>query len=453
MKHARRIAVPLGIAGVAALALTGCVGDAPTDPSAAPGASGPAAAEGCEDYADYGTFDGAEVNLYGTILDVEAERLNESWVDFEECTGIDVVYEGSGEFEAQINVRVQGGNPPDLAIIPQPGLLTSLAGTGSMVPAPEGVVANAQEFWTQDWQDYGTVDGTFYAAPLMASVKGFVWYSPSVWAENGWEVPTTLDEVDEVTAAIAESGVMKPWCVGFGSAEATGWPGTDWVEDYVLRTAGPEVYDQWVAHEIPFNDPQIVDAMNRVGDIIKNPEYVNGGFGDVSTIATQDFGEAGWPVTEGECAMHHQATFYEGLFPEGTEVAEDGDIWGFILPGTEADAAAVTGGGEFVGAFSDAEEVVAVQTFLSSAEWANIRVTIGGTLSANSGLDPANASSPLLASAAETLQNPETTFRFDGSDAMPGAVGTGTFWTAMVDWVSGADTETVLERVEASWPQ
>lgn len=442
--------MPLGVAGVAALALTGCVGDQPGAPSAAPGGTeGPAA--GCDAYADYGTFDGAQVDIYGTILDVEADRLNESWAEFGDCTGIEIVYEGSSEFEAQINVRVQGGNPPDLAIFPQPGLLASVAGTGSLLPAPESVAANAQEFWTEDWQNYGTVDGTLYGAPLMASVKGFVWYSPSVWAENGWEVPTTLDELDDVTAAVAASDTMKPWCVGFGSGEATGWPGTDWVEDYVLRTAGPDVYDQWIAHEIPFDDPQIVAAMNRVGDLIKNPDYVNGGFGDVSTIATQDFGTAGLPVLDGDCAMHHQASFYEGFWGDGVTIAEDGDVWGFILPGTEADATAVTGGGEFVGAFSDAEEVVAVQTFLSSAEWANSRVSLGGVISANSGLDPANASSPLLQSAVETLQDPATTFRFDGSDLMPGAVGAGTFWKAMVDWVSGSDTETVLGEVESSW--
>lgn len=444
--------MPLGVAGVAALALTGCVGDAPTSPSGEPGESQAPAAEGCEAYADYGTFDGASVDIYGTILDVEQERLNESWAEFEECTGIDVVYEGSGEFEAQINVRVQGGNPPDLAIFPQPGLLASVVGTGSVLPAPESVQANAQEFWSEDWQNYGTVDGTFYAAPLMASIKGYVWYSPSVWAERGWEVPTTLDELDALTAEIAADGTMLPWCVGFGSGEATGWPGTDWVEDYVLRTAGPDVYDQWITNEIPFNDPQIVSAMDRVGDLIKNPDYVNGGIGDVTTIATTDFQTAGHGVASGECGMHHQASFYEGLWPEGTTVAEDGDVWAFILPGEEAGATPVTGGGEFVGAFSDAEEVVAFQTYLSSAEWANSRVSLGGVLSANSGLDPENASSPLLVSAAETLQDPGTTFRFDGSDLMPGAVGSGTFWRAMVDWISGADTETVLGQVESSWP-
>ncbi|GEK80467.1 alpha-glucoside ABC transporter substrate-binding protein [Agrococcus baldri] len=452
MKHARRIAMPLGIVGVAALALTGCVGDAPADPSAEPGGTeGPAA--GCEAYADYGTFEGAEVDVYGTILDAEADRLNESWAEFEDCTGIDVVYEGSSEFEAQINVRVQGGNPPDLAIFPQPGLLASVVGTGSVLEAPEAVQANAQEFWTEDWQNYGTVDGTFYAAPLMASVKGFVWYSPSVWEENGWEVPTTLDELDELTATVAESDVT-PWCVGFGSGEATGWPGTDWIEDYVLRLHGPEVYDQWITHEIPFNDPMIVEAMDRVGELIKNPDYVNGGIGDVSTIANTDFGEAGLPVMDGECAMHHQASFYEGFWSDdnSVEVAEDGDVWAFILPGTEADASAVTGGGEFVGAFSDAEEVVAVQTYLSSAEWANSRVSLGGVISANSGLDPANASSPLLQSAVETLQDPETTFRFDGSDLMPGAVGSGTFWSGLIDWITGEETQSVLDQVESSWP-
>ncbi|MGY3127503.1 alpha-glucoside transport system substrate-binding protein [Agrococcus sp. UYP33] len=453
MKHARRIAVPLGIAGVAALALTGCVGDAPTDPSAAPGASGGTAAEGCEAYADYGTFDGAEVNAYGTILDAEADRLNDSWAEFEDCTGIDVVYEGSAEFEAQINVRVQGGNPPDLAFFPQPGLLASVVGTGSVLPAPESVAANATEYWNETFQGFGTVDGTLYGAPLMSSVKGFVWYSPAVFEENGWEIPTTLDELDELTATIAETDVT-PWCVGFGSGEATGWPGTDWLEDYVLRLHGADVYEQWVAHEIPFDDPRIVEALDRVGDLIKNPEYVNGGIGDVSTIATTDFGEAGLPVLDGECAMHHQASFYEGFWSDdnSVEVAEDGQVWAFLLPGTEADAAAVTGGAEIVAAFNDADEVVAVQTYLSSPEWANSRVSLGGVLSANSGLDPANASSDLLRQAYDILQDPNTTFRFDGSDSMPGAVGSGTLWTGMVDWISGADTQSVLSTVEQSWP-
>jgi alpha-glucoside transport system substrate-binding protein len=444
-KRHRRLLIPLAAAAALGMTLTACTGDAAPEVSEAD----------CADYEEtYGTFDGEEVDVYGTILEVEADRLNESWADFENCTGIDIVYEGSGQFEEQINVRVQGGNPPNLAITPQPGLVARLAQEGALVPAPQSVADNVAEFWSEDWANYGTVDGTLYGSPLMASVKGYVWYSPSMFEENGWEVPTTLDELSALTEEIAGSGAVdKPWCVGFGSEAATGWPGTDWVEDFVLRQAGPDVYDQWVAHEIPFNDPAIAEALDSVGEYIRTEEHVNGGFGGVNSIATLDFGEAGLTILDDLCAMHHQASFYEGFWPEGTEVAEDGDVWAFLLPGAEADANAVTGGGEIVAAFDDNEPTVAVQTFLSSDTWANIRVGLGGVISANSGLDPENASSELLQDAVGILQDPNTVFRFDGSDLMPAAVGAGTFWTGMVDWIGGRSTADTLTFVEQSWPQ
>jgi alpha-glucoside transport system substrate-binding protein len=443
-KQRRRLFIPIAAAAVVGLALTGCTGDIAAEDTAD---------TDCADYEAYGSFDaGTEVNIYGTILEVEADRLNESWKDFETCTGIDVVYEGSGEFEEQINVRVQGGNPPDLGITPQPGLVADLARSGALLPAPEAVADNVAEFWSEDWAGYGTVDGTLVGSPLMASIKGYVWYSPATFEENGWEIPTTLEELTTLTDDIAASEVMKPWCVGFASSAATGWPGTDWVEDMVLRQAGPEVYDQWVNHEIPFNDPAIAEALDTVGTLIKEPANVNGGLGEVNSIATTEFGDAGLPVLDGTCAMHHQATFYEGFWPDGTEVAEDGDVWAFITPGVEADASAVTGGGEIVGAFTDTEETVAVQTYLSSDTWANNRVSLGGVISANSGLDPENASSELLSASVELLQDPETTFRFDASDVMPAAVGTGTFWKGMIDWIGGKSTQETLDFVEASWP-
>jgi alpha-glucoside transport system substrate-binding protein len=133
-------------------------------------------------------------------------------------------------------------------------------------------------------------------------------------------------------------------------------------------------------------------------------------------------------------------------------VAEDGDIWAFITPGTEAGANAVTGGGEIVGAFSNDADTIKVQEYLSSADWANSRVSLGGVISANKGLDPSNASSAILEQAISTLQDPNTTFRFDASDLMPGAVGAGTFWTGMVDWINGTSTDDVLDAIEASWP-
>ena len=444
-KH-RRILLPLAAAGIVGLALTACTGDV---------AAGNKADTECADYEAYGTFDdNPEVTIGGTIVDAEADRLIESWKDFQTCTGIEITYQGTKEFEAQIAVLAEAGNAPDIGIVPQPGLLARLAEGGWLKPAPEAVEANVDEFWSEDWKAYGTYKDVFYSAPLMASIKGFVWYSPAEFEEKGYEVPTTLDELTELTETIAAEGEHKPWCVGLESGDATGWPGTDWVEDYVLRQAGPEVYDQWVTHEIPFNDPQIVEAFDSVGDIIKNPEYVNGGIGDVSSVISNAFQTAGHPILKGECSLHHQATFYEGLFPEGTKVGPDGDVYAFLLPSVEADGEkAVTGAGEFPVAFTEGEEIDAVRAYMSSDTWANIRVKLGGTISANNGLDPENASSDILKLGVEILQDPETTFRFDGSDLMPAAVGADSFWKGIIAWVAGDSTQETVDTIESSWPK
>ncbi|MCP2636387.1 ABC transporter substrate-binding protein [Microbacterium sp. HD4P20] len=449
MKIRRRGRILTAVAGmgIATLALAGCTGDMEEGGEDVD----------CADYEQYGTFEDASVTIGGTILDLEADRLVESWSDFAQCTGIEIDYQGSSEFEAQIAVLAEGGNAPDIGIVPQPGLLARLADGGWLIPASEAVEANVDEFWSEDWKTYGTYDGTFYAAPLMASIKGYVWYSPTEFEENGWDIPATLDELMALSEEIAAAGDHKPWCVGLESGEATGWPGTDWIEDYMLRLHGPEVYDQWVTHEIPFNDPRVVEAFDAVGEYLKNEEMVNGGIGDVSTQISEAFQTAGLPILDGECSLHHQASFYETFWnPEGGDevtVASNGDIFGFLLPPVNADdPLSVTGGGEFPVAFRDAEEVEAVRAYLSSDTWANNRVSLGGVISANTGVDPENASSELLVQSIEILQDPETTFRFDGSDLMPGAVGAASFWQGIVEWVSGQQTQTVVDQIESSWP-
>ncbi|MEF3402473.1 ABC transporter substrate-binding protein [Agromyces sp. CCNWLW203] len=449
IRRHRRWMAPVVAAAAVGLALTGCTGDI---------AEEDAADVDCTDYEEYGTFEDAEVSVAGTILDLEADRLIESWADFETCTGISVDYQGSSEFEAQIAVLAEGGNAPDVGIVPQPGLLARLATGGWLIPASESVEANVDEWWSEDWKQYGTHDGTFYAAPLMASIKGYIWYSPAEFEEKGYEIPKTLDELTELSATIAAEGDHKPWCVGLESGDATGWPGTDWIEDYMLRLHGADVYDQWVTHGIPFNDPQVAEAFDAVGEYLKNDEMVNGGIGDVSTQVTEAFQTAGLPILDGECSLHHQASFYETFWnPEGGDentVASDGSVFAFLLPPVNADdPLSVTGGGEFPVAFRDAEEVEAFRTYLSSDTWANNRVSLGGVISANKGLDPQVASSELLTQSIEILQDPETTFRFDGSDLMPGAVGADSFWKGIVAWVTGGETAQVLDTIESSWPQ
>ncbi|GAB3134363.1 ABC transporter substrate-binding protein [Marisediminicola antarctica] len=444
----RRLLLPIAAAGVMGLVLAGCTG---TDDG------GPAASDAdCGPYEDYGTFEGESVEVYSTIVDVEADQLVQSWADFESCTGITIDFVGTQEAETQINVRAAAGDAPDLMIIPQPGLLQRLINDGYVLPAPESVEANVDEFWSEDWKGYGTVDDTFYAAPLMASVKGWVWYSPSDFEAKGYEVPETWDEMMELTATMAEesTATYRPWCVGFGSGDATGWPGTDWIEDVVLRESGPEVYNQWVAGEVKFSDPEIKSAFDRVGDILLNEDYVNGGFGGVNSIVSTTFNDAALPILDGNCSLHHQASFYEAQWPEGTTVSPDGDIWAFITPKIDESAGdSVTGGGEFVAAFSDSEAVQAVQTYMSSDTWANNRVELGGVISANKGLDPELAGSELGKASIEILQGEDTTFAFDASDLMPAAVGTSSFWTGMVDWVSGTrSTDEVLTFIDSTYP-
>lgn len=405
--------------------------------------------------ADYGDLTGKTVSVYTSILPPEQKAQEDSYKLFTTCTGAKVKYEGSDQFETQLVVRVKAGNAPDIAYIPQPGLLKTVVSSGSVVEAPDAVAQNVDKWFGEDWKTYGTVDGKFYAAPLGASVKSFVWYSPKMFKQHGWQIPQTWDDMMKLTDQIAATGI-KPWCAGIESGDATGWPATDWLEDVLLRDAGPDVYDQWVNHEIPFNDPKVTEALDRVGDILKNPKYVNGGFGDVDSIATTAFQDAGQPILKGQCALHRQASFYAAQWPKGTDVSKNGDVFAFYLPTTNDNfGKPVLGAGEFVTAFDDRPEVQAFQTYLSTDVWANEKAKStpgGGWVSANTGLDEANLSSPIDRLSASIFQDPKSVFRFDGSDQMPSAVGAGSFWKEMTAWITGESTQDALSNIESSWP-
>jgi alpha-glucoside transport system substrate-binding protein len=427
---------------VAALVLAACGSDddSGSDTSDNTDTEGTAAAGG--------DLDGTTVTILSSIRDVEAERLETAWASFEEETGIDIVHEGSATFEDDLKLRVEGGDAPDLAFVPQPGLLATLARDGNVVPLAdleEGVVANNGE----EWVGFGSVDGTFYAPPFGANIKSLVWYSPEAFTEAGYEIPQTWQELLDLSQTIVDDGGV-PWCVGAESGGATGWVLTDWTEDIVLRTAGPEVYDQWVNHEIPFNDPQIEAAVDQVGAVVKNDDFVLGG---AESIPSTTFQEAGLPLLDGECFMHRQANFYGNQWPEGTTKGPDGQVNAFYLPVVnEGDPKVMLGGGELITAFAERPEVAAVAAFLTSADYANERLKLGNWLTPNKSADISLVTDPLEATFAELLASSEV-FRFDGSDLMPGPVGAGSFWSEMVEWVvDNQDTVTTLDNIEASWP-
>jgi alpha-glucoside transport system substrate-binding protein len=445
----RRVFATMASGAVVALALTACAGGASTD------ASTKTVSAECAKYATYGDLTGKSISVYAGIVTPEDQAYIDSYKPFETCTGAKVNYTADKAFETQILVRAKAGNPPDIAIVPQPGLLKQLVATGAAKEAPKAVERNIDTYWGSDWKTYATFSGKFYAAPSGASVKSLVWYSPKEFKDNGYKIPTTLAELKTLSDTIAATG-KKPWCAGIGSGEATGWPITDWMEDFMLRLSGPIDYDLWVNHDVAFNSAAPTAALDAVGAYLKNDKYVNGGLGDVKSIATTTFQDGGLPILQGTCSMHRQASFYAANFPKGTKVSEDGDVFAFFLPGKTAEDKSVIGGGEFNLAFSDRPEVQAFQTYLSSDVWANNKVAStpnGGWISANQGLDVTKLSSPIDKLAASILQDPKTVFRFDGSDMMPAAVGSDAFWKQATNWITGQSTKDTLDKIEAAWPK
>ena len=436
----RRWIAPLAIMGVAGLALAGCAEGG--------GSSG----------GDSSGDAGGTVRIAGGITGSEADALQKVFDDWSKDSGVKVTYSGDKGFEGNIVTKVTGGDAPDIAIVPQPGLLKSLVDTGEVKPAPEEVEKNVDANWSPEWKKYGTFDDTFYAAPMLANIKGYVWYSPANFKEWGVEVPKTWDELLTLTKTIQEKTGAAPWCAGFESGDASGWPGTDWIEDLVLRQSGPDVYDQWVAGDVKFTDKPIADAFTAVGDILLNPSYVNAGFGDVKSINDTAFGDVAAKVADGTCPMTHQASFLTANFltvktaaGEAPKVAPDGDVYAFVLPGYEEGSATIEVGGEFVAGFSDSDATKKVLAFMSSPEFADARVSEGGAISANLKADPNKASSEFLVEAMKLLQDPNTIVRFDASDLMPATVGSGSFWKGMVDWIDGKDQATVLSDIQAGY--
>jgi alpha-glucoside transport system substrate-binding protein len=218
----RRAAGLIGAAAAASLLLAACGGGSSGGGAAS---ATPTLTGDCAAFQPYAGHSGTQVSIYASIISPESDAYIASWKQFEQCTGITINYEGSNDFESQLPIRVQGGTPPDLAFIPQPGLLAKMVQTGKVAKPPQAVVDNMTN-WNDQWKKYGTINGTFYAAPMSSNLQALVWYSPKAFAKAGYTVPTTWDEMMSLSDKIAATGA-KPWCGGIGSGTATGWPATD----------------------------------------------------------------------------------------------------------------------------------------------------------------------------------------------------------------------------------
>ena len=394
---------------------------------------------------------GKTVAVFGAFVDEEARRFEEAIKPFEEKTGIKVIYEGSKDFETLINVRVEGGNAPDIAGLPQPGLMMNFASQGKLVPLWPRALTLLDKNYAPVWKDLGSYNGTAYGVFHRVNAKSFVWYPKKAWEAAGYQVPKTWDELKALMDRMVRNG-HTPWAVGIEAGGATGWVGTDWVEDIMLRTAGPDVYDKWVSNEIPFNAPEVKKAFEVLADIWMNPAYVYGGR---NTILTESFGDSQRPLFDNppKAWMHRQGNFITGFFPDRIQANLEEEVGVFALPAIDPQwGIPVLGGGDQFVVFNDRPEVRQFMEFLETWESGVAWAKAGGALFPYLDQDLNAYPNAIERSLAEALVNAKV-FRFDASDLMPAAVGAGSFWDGIVDWVNGKSLDATLADIQRSWPK
>lgn len=391
--------------------------------------------------------------MYGFGGD-QSKGFEGAMAEFESSSGIKIKFtDASQSFDTLIRPRVQGNNPPDIALFPQPGLMLDFAKQGKLQDLGGQLnIDQLRSSLVPGILDTGTLDGKVYGVPASMNVKSLVWYPKKAFVAKGYKVPTTIAELEALTNQIKADGT-PPWCVGIESAAATGWVATDWMEDFVLRYGGPETYDKWVKHEIPFNDPVVVQAAQEFEKLALADGNV---FGGRKGVVSTNFGTALNPMFQDppKCFLHKQGNFItqKGFITEKVRANLDEEVGVFQLPGTDAANKPVLGGGDLVGAFSSDEDTKKTLEFLTSPTFAFSNIKASSFISPHKGFDLTKYEDKTTQEIAK-LAYGATVFRFDGSDTMPGAVGAGSFWKGMTAWISGQkDLDEALKEIDESWP-
>lgn len=434
--------------GIAVIALTGCL----QNPNAGGGASA-----GLDGYVDNTSADGdGVVTVLGAFGGQEQDGFEASLAEFEEETGIEVQYTSDQDFTNTIRLRVDSGQAPDIAIFPQPGGLLEQAAAGAVQPIDTYLDYDELESTlVPGFFDAARYNGRVYGAPMRMAVKSLVWYPLSAYQAAGYpEQPASLQELSALAEQMRGAG-QTPWCMGWNANQATGWVGTDWIEEYMLRMWGPDVYDEWTSHEIPFDDERVIAAFDAFGELVFTEGNVRGG---PSGILSTEFSAAITPEFDDPpgCWMERQGNFVTGFMPDEVQDNLDQEVGIFVFPRDETgyEGQPILGGGDLAGLFNgNDEDAIAVMEFLASDEFGGPWAEAGGWLSPHRTFDTSLYPDALTQQTAEIVAEADV-FRYDGSDLMPTAVGGGSFWTGMVQWLSGEKTSAeVAADIEASWPE
>ncbi len=394
-----------------------------------------------------GGGDGGEVSILHAIAGTEEQAALQAALDaFEESTGNTVEAEFTDDIATTLGIRVDGNNPPDVVLHPQPGALQGLAGEGALTPLSD-VGVDSLDGLVPGMNETGTFDGEQYGVVVKAAVSSLLWYRADVFESEGLEAPDSWSGMMDLTQTVADGGTT-PWCIGIESGGATGWVATNWIEDAMLRLHGGDAYDQWTSGELDFTSEEVTAAFELVGEIFMNEDYVLGG---TTGIINTPFAEAAGPMFQDPpaCLMHRQAGFIEGEFD-----GELGTEYGVtIMPPVDGQGGAVFSG-DVAAVLTENETAGELVEFLVSTEgqeaWHSNEGS--GSLSVRSDFDTSLYPNDSLAQQGDLLANAEVA-RFDGSDLMPSAVGGEAFFGELVAWLNGQDLETTLSNIDAAWPE
>ncbi len=440
----------LVIFAVLGLFATACLGSDSGSDEAEEGTEGDAAGtEAAAGGDEGGGGGGEEVEIFGGFVDAEADLFDESLQPFRDETGINVVYNGVPDFDTLITTRIQGDDLPTIALFPQPGLLLDVADQTDALPVSDYLDLEALEgSLIPGFLDAATdADGNVMGFPMRMAIKSALWYPIPEFEEAGYAIPETQDDLAALEEQIVSDGNV-PWCIGMGTAD---WVGTDWVEEYMLRLHGPEVYDQWISHEVLFDSPEVRAAFEAFAERFAG-DNVEGGTQGMLSIPFGESPNSLFTDPPG-CFMHRQGNFIAGFFPDDVQETIDENVGVAYFPsGGGYDGNPVLAGGDLALMLEDSEDARAVMEFIATDTFGAPWAQAGGWLSPHVGFDTSNYSTEVERSLAEIGTSADV-LRFDGSDLMPGAVGTGSFWTGMADFVGGQSSlDEVVAAIDASWP-
>lgn len=444
------IITPVVPATAAATATTAATKAAAT-PTTAAGASGSLRTpEAAALAAAGGQKIGGSVRVLATWGGAEQDSFMAMIKPFEDATGVQIDYTGTRDLNAILTTRVQGGDPPELAGLPGPGQMAQFAQQGKLIDLSTVLdMSTYNQQYAKTWADLGTANGKLVGIFIKASVKGLIWYDPKVFQAKGYAIPKTWDDMMALSKKIVDSG-QTPWCEAVESAAASGWPGTDWLEDIVLRQSGEKTYTDWYTGKLAWTSPEMKKAWQTWGQIVTDPKMVYGG---ANTILTTNFGNVGTPLftTPPGCYMVHQASFITDFFMQNTPGLKPvADFDFFPFPPFDASAPqSLEIAGDLFGMFKDTPQARALIKYLVTPEAQAIWVQRGGAISPNKSVPTTLYPDPLSKKAADMLVSAQVAV-FDASDLMPEAMNAA-FWKAILEFIQTPNNlDSILQNLDTT---